>query len=173
MLRLTVAAGAAAAAALICATGVLASPAAPRSPAAARPSISGVGKRVCATSRRVRTRVLQAASLFTNEIFLLAPRRRFLGLDSATGRTSRLGSFAPGTELVFGIRVRDTGDLFKTGPAHRNPDGIRHATVRRRRDGSVIVGFEDSSGGGDRDYNDALLLIHGVSVARQCLHRQH
>jgi hypothetical protein len=69
--------------------------------------------------------------------------------------------------------VRDTGDRFKTGSAHRNRDGIRHTIVRRRRDGSVVVGFEDGSGGGDRDYNDALLLIHGVSVARQRPHKGH
>jgi hypothetical protein len=119
--------------------------------------------------------VLRSESLYTNAIFLLAPRRRrrFLGLDSATGRTSRLGSFRRGTELVLGIRVHDTGDLFKTGPARRNRDGVRHAAVHRRRDGDVVVGFEDSFGGGDRDYNDALLLIHGVSIARECPRGHH
>ncbi|HKO28694.1 MAG TPA: hypothetical protein VJU80_14645, partial [Solirubrobacteraceae bacterium] len=141
MLRLTVTA-AATAAALIGATGALASPvAAPHSSAVAHAARSGVGDRICATGRPVRTRVLRSESLYTNKIFLLAPRRRFLGLDSATGRTSKLGSFARGTELVLGIRVRDTGDLFKTGPASRNRDGVHHAAVHRRRDGAVVVGF--------------------------------
>src|ERR1044071_4892051 len=34
-----------------------------------------------------------------------------------------------GAELIFGIRVVDTGDEFFTGPAARNPDGIIHAVV--------------------------------------------
>jgi hypothetical protein len=32
-------------------------------------------------------------------------------------------------ELVFGIKVLDTGDTFYTGPAARNPDGRAHALV--------------------------------------------
>jgi len=136
--------------------------------AGAEPTRGGVGYRVCSTARRVSTQVLEAESGFTNALRILAPRRRSLGLDSDTGTTSELGTFTQGRELVLGIRVRETGDLFRTGPANRNADGVRHAAVHERQDGTVVVGFEDSEGAGDRDFNDAVVLLRGVSIARRC-----
>ena len=61
-------------------------------------------------------------------------------------------------ELVLGIRVQETGDVFRTGPASRNPDGLIHARIS----GST-VSFEDYSGGGDEDFNDAVLLVTRAS----------
>lgn len=40
-----------------------------------------------------------------------------------------LGFFAAGTELVFGIHVRNTGYTYYLGPASRNPDGLFHGAV--------------------------------------------
>ena len=73
------------------------------------------------------------------------------------GSTMVLRGLSAG-ELVLGIRVQETGDVFRTGPASRNPDGLIHARIS----GST-VSFEDASGGGDEDFNDAVLLVTWAS----------
>ena len=73
------------------------------------------------------------------------------------GSTMVLRGLSAG-ELVLGIRVQETGDVFRTGPASRNPDGLIHARIS----GST-VSFEDFSGGGDEDFNDAVLLVTWAS----------
>lgn len=82
------------------------------------------------------------------------------GPDSELGVSSKqvgdlivLGE-VPAGELILGIYVQNTGETFKTGPGSRNPDGLVHAAIA----GST-VGFEDILGGGDFDYNDAMLLL--------------
>ena len=73
------------------------------------------------------------------------------------GSTMVLRGLSAG-ELVLGIRVQETGNVFRTGPASRNPDGLIHARIS----GST-VSFEDDSGGGDEDFNDAVLLVTQAS----------
>ena len=75
-----------------------------------------------------------------------------------------LGFFAAGTELVFGIHVRETGYTYYMGLGSRNPDGLAHAGVDSgaipaypfgwSSPGYIGVGFEDIFGGGDLDYDD-------------------
>lgn len=72
-----------------------------------------------------------------------------------------------GDELVFGIYIYDTAQTFFMGPAARNSDGIMHAAL----DGpgvvvppygaGYVVGFEDLTGGGDRDFDDNKFLFQG------------
>ena len=69
------------------------------------------------------------------------------------GSTKVLNNLSPG-EFIFGIRVHDTEDVFWAGPGTRNPDGLTHA----RSSGST-VSFEDWYGGGDEDFDDAVLLV--------------
>ena len=89
--------------------------------------------------------------------------------DPASGATVNLGSFLPGTELVFGIFVRDTGFAFYTGPGSRNPDGLPHAAVDFSPasppipPGMVAVGFEDLFGGGDLDFDDLGFAFSNVT----------
>lgn len=76
---------------------------------------------------------------------------------SGVGTTVDLGSFAPGTELVFRLFVTNTGDSFFTGAASRNPDGRAHARVQAGwTGGETLVSFEDLFGTpeGDRGFND-------------------
>ena len=74
---------------------------------------------------------------------------------SPVGTTFDLGTFAAGTELVFGIEVLTTGDVFFSGDASRNDDGIFHNQVDGDKiPGATFVGFEDIFGGGDKDYDD-------------------
>jgi hypothetical protein len=77
-----------------------------------------------------------------------------------------LGRFDPGTELVFRLDVRNTGDSFFTGDADRNVDGLAHASAITLLDDSLFtttVGFEDLVGGGDNDFNDFMFRLTNVS----------
>ena len=69
------------------------------------------------------------------------------------GSTKVLNDLSAG-DFILGIRVHDTGDVFWVGPGTRNPDGLTHA----RTSGST-VSFEDWYGGGDEDFDDAVLLV--------------
>ena len=69
------------------------------------------------------------------------------------GSTKVLNDLSAG-EFILGIRVHDTADVFWAGPGARNPDGLTHA----RTSGST-VSFEDWHGGGDEDFDDAVLRV--------------
>ena len=69
------------------------------------------------------------------------------------GSTKVLDDLSAG-DFILGIRVHDTGDVFWAGSGTRNPDGLTHA----RTSGST-VSFEDWHGGGDEDFDDAVLLV--------------
>ena len=69
------------------------------------------------------------------------------------GSTKVLNDLSAG-DFILGIRVHDTGDVFWAGPGTRNPDGLTHA----RTSGST-VSFEDWHGGGDEDFDDAVLRV--------------
>jgi hypothetical protein len=126
----------------------------------------GLGARIFANGSPVRVTVLEAESGYTSEIWVLEPVRRLIGADADTGRSVELGPLSAGVEIVFGIRVLETGDEFRTGPGARNPDGLPHAFVVATNDGraQVRVGFEDLLGGGDNDFNDVLFEVSGVST---------
>lgn len=66
-----------------------------------------------------------------------------------------------GDELVFGIRVTNTGNVFKLGPGGRNADGVIHGAIDNLGGGVLRVGFEDLFGGGDRDYDDNVFDFRG------------
>jgi hypothetical protein len=85
----------------------------------------------------------------------------FNNWTTAAGTSMDLGSFAEGTELVFKLLVAKTGNVFYTGPAARNPDGVVHSELESGTD-QTLVGFEDLFGGGDRDYNDLVFAFTNV-----------
>lgn len=73
---------------------------------------------------------------------------------TAIGTTADLGSFAPGTELVFQLFVHNTGFSYYTGPASRNPDAHTHARVQADwMPDTTLVSFEDLYGG-PFEFND-------------------
>jgi hypothetical protein len=102
----------------------------------------------------------------------------------------------PGDEAIFGICVNRSGaspgpgcenadDIFYSGSGAHNVDGLAHTVVWTRADYdaefgpldptlfpadySYVVGFEDILGGGDRDFNDAVFAIRGLTVAPEPL----
>src|SRR5689334_23594070 len=90
----------------------------------------------------------------------------FNNWTTPVGASLDLGSFAAGTELVFKLFVKQTGDVFFTGSADRNADGQVHALIENVG-GQVMVGFEDLRGGGDRDYNDLVFAFTSVNLSSQ------
>jgi hypothetical protein len=47
------------------------------------------------------------------------------------------------------------------GGGYDNPDGIIHALVNYGYNRTAVIGFEDLFGGGDRDYDDAVIRVTG------------
>ncbi|MBI4349062.1 MAG: DUF4114 domain-containing protein [Elusimicrobia bacterium] len=78
-------------------------------------------------------------------------------------RSVDLGAFAWGREVELSIHLPG-GVVFRSGPAERNPDGLPHVRVFPLGD-TWMVGFEDMHGGGDRDFDDAVVLIQGDVAA--------
>ncbi|MCK9487427.1 MAG: Ig-like domain-containing protein [Dehalococcoidia bacterium] len=111
--------------------------------------------------------VVQPASAeFTNEFWLESPDTPvFLGITNAdSGARVALGTFLEGTELVFSIRVTESGLTFRTGPASGNPDGLVHVNLDTGLAGILYrVGFEDLYGGGDLDFDDAVFDLVNIN----------
>lgn len=77
----------------------------------------------------------------SNDLFI------FNNHGSAVGSHVTLGSFAPGTELIFRLFVHNTGYNYFTGPGTRNPDGKAHARVQAGwSPNESLVSFEDLFG---------------------------
>lgn len=86
--------------------------------------------------------------------------RHALGVDDQTASVD-LGVLTAGKRIEFGIQ-NDPGQFFRTGPASGNADGIEHAQFTTSAAG-VQIGFEDLTGGGDRDFNDAIIRVRASS----------
>jgi hypothetical protein len=106
-------------------------------------------------------------AVYMSELFLDGAYGDELGVlfnnkTTAVGSSKNLGSFEAGTELVFKLFVRETGDAFYTGDDSRNLDSLVHAVAFDRGE-QVLIGFEDVFGGGDLDYNDLMFAFSNVS----------
>jgi hypothetical protein len=120
---------------------------------------SGPGARLFSTQRDIKIAVVPPEADFTDEIRLSSPVFRNIATNRYTGQPIDIFSYRVGAELIFSIYVRDTGQTFYTGPGSRNPDGLVHAKVECLRNGRVRVSFEDTFGGGDNDFDDAVFEI--------------
>lgn len=102
---------------------------------------------------------------------------------TAAGTEVNLGSFAPGTPLIFSIKVDENLDGIidheyfigkgdgSSSANPLNPDGLAHATVDFAgaasygfAANSARIGFEDLLGGGDLDFNDHIFDFIGLST---------
>ena len=118
---------------------------------------------VVAGKDRIVVDIEASDSGYNNRIFYSTDNfktKQYLGVDNQTGSVD-LGTFKPGTTIQFGID-NGQGDFFKTGGASANADNVDHTQVSKLADGSVRVGFEDLRGGGDRDFNDAIVRVRSV-----------
>jgi hypothetical protein len=80
------------------------------------------------------------------------------------GTAVSVGPYPVGTELIFGIDVRNTGDHWQSGTSSRNADGVAHVAVTYEGACAWTIGFEDLFGGGDADYNDVVFRVEGRLV---------
>jgi hypothetical protein len=90
---------------------------------------------------------------------------RFITTNRDIGNRYTFSGLPKGSELLFGIYVRDTGNTFKMGDGSVNPDTIAHAGVEQLNFHTYIVGFEDLLDGGDRDYDDNMFkFTQGITT---------
>ena len=122
-----------------------------------------LGTQLIATGGNVTVEVLPSTAGYTSELFLFSPDAdHFIATNRDIGLVVDLGFFPVGMELLFGIRVHNFAPwTYFIGEASRNPDGIEHAFVDLLSAGHAIVGFEDLSGGGDRDFDDVVFRFRG------------
>jgi hypothetical protein len=107
---------------------------------------------------------------YTNELYLYLPGNGlgviFNNHTTPVGTTFDLGNYTAGTELIFAIYVLNTFDMFYSGDASRNADGIAHAVVDTDYSPTAAyVGFEDILGGGDFDYDDVRFSFTNVGTS--------
>lgn len=112
--------------------------------------------------RVVSLEVLDSDAFFTSVFWRFGPGPEVgLGFNNQqVGQVVNIGEVPANTELILGIVVDNTGNIFKTGPGDRNPDNAVHATIGAI--GPDIVGFEDKAVGepdADFDYDDAVVQI--------------
>ena len=103
--------------------------------------------------------------------------KNFVGLAASNGTASDLLQCTTTTVGASkSVQVMATDDLrlmlhtpegryYSTGPGYRNPDGMVHARVTERLDGSVLLEWEDSYGGWDQDFNDCVVTLTAVAQA--------
>lgn len=131
----------------------------PRAPQAAECQ-SGVGGRLFSNGGQLEVEILPNGGDYTIELILFSPGpQRFIATNRDSGTIVKIGSFPSGTELIFGIYVRDIQRTFMMGPGSENPDGLPHAEVTCFGAKRANIGFEDQMGGGDKDYNDLFFTV--------------
>jgi hypothetical protein len=105
--------------------------------------------------------IMASDSGYENKIYWSSDNwatRNYLGVDNQTASFD-LGNLAKGTKIDFAID-NGQGDFFKSSGG--NADGFQHTRVSAAASG-VTVGFEDLRGGGDQDFNDAIIRVSGLS----------
>ncbi len=125
-------------------------------PAAPTPTLTGG---FIADGGEVTVEIKTSSSGFDNRIYWSTDNfvtKNYIGIDNQAGNVS-LGSIPKGTRIDFGID-NGQGDFFRTGGASVNTDGLDH-TVQTVSNAGTQIGFEDLRGGGDRDFNDAIILV--------------
>lgn len=103
---------------------------------------------------------------YSNDLFL-GSLFIFNNHGSPVGSVMDLGSFTPGTELIFRLHVNNTGDNWFTGDASRNADNLFHARVQENwKPGTTLVSFEDLRGTpeGVNGYNDLSFSFTNTNV---------
>lgn len=121
---------------------------------------SGIGGRLFSNGGELEVELLAADAGFTIDLYLMSPAPpRLIATNRDAGTIVKVGSIPAGTELIFGVFVRETQRTYMMGSGSVNPDGLPHADVTCFGGGRSNVGFEDQMGSGDRDYNDLLCTV--------------
>lgn len=117
------------------------------------------------TGNEMLLRILASDSGYDNRIVMSFDGFRTwtdLGTDNQDLQATTSVAMPQGTQVEFGI-VNGEGTLLRAGDATLNEDGQVHARVDSAADGTLTIGFEDLSGGGDGDFDDARIEIVGAA----------
>lgn len=120
---------------------------------------------VTAGGGRITVDIEASDSGYENKIYYSTDgfkTKHYIGVDNGGGSID-VGQLQAGTKIEFGID-NGRGDFFRSGGADKNADGVDHARTSRTSDGGTRIGFEDLRGGGDRDYNDAVIKVRETPV---------
>lgn len=118
------------------------------------------------TGNEMLLRILASDSGYDNRIVMSFDGFRTwtdLGADNQDLQATTSVAMPLGTQVEFGI-VNGEGTLLRAGDASLNEDGQVHAQIDRGADGTLTIGFEDLSGGGDGDFDDARIEIVGAEL---------
>lgn len=117
-----------------------------------------------ASGEPVVVHIYNSDSGFNNKIYWSTDgfkTRHYINVDNRVGDYT-IGTFAEGTAIEFGI-ANGAGGFYRTGSAASNMDGIAHARVSKSGN-LTTIGFEDLHGGGDGDFNDAVISVRNAPV---------
>lgn len=118
-----------------------------------------------ASAGEVVVTFLSKSAAYSSDLFLDGSSTAIFNNQTAvSGQQFSLGSFKAGTELVFRLFVNNTGYSFYNGDKENNPDNKLHTAFKKSGHHSMIVGFEDTFKGGDKDYNDVIFLVNNVTI---------
>jgi hypothetical protein len=136
------------------------------------------GTSLYATGDEIWVRFVSYDAAYTNDLYFFA----YVGQSTTTAQylfTNKtavpgsevqvLGGYTANQEITFGIYVYDQARgryyTYYSGAPSNNPDGVQHVQLWKIADGryGIRVGFEDLYGGGDKDYNDLIFEVSGVT----------
>ena len=115
-----------------------------------------------ASGGAVQVEILNSDSGYDNKVYWSTDdfqTKNYVGIDNQTS-SFNIGDFAAGTQIKFGIDNGEDG-LYKTGSASDNSDYFQHAKFTSTASG-IEIGFEDLNGGGDKDFNDAIIKVNNL-----------
>jgi len=121
-----------------------------------------LGGQIFSTSGDIEVELLTSSASYTSILGRYEPTFMEIGTNREAGKVVGLGNIASGTELIFGIYVKNTDYTFYMGDGSLNLDNEMHAIVDFIAPGVAIVGFEDLLGGGDRDYHNVMFQVRGA-----------
>ncbi len=116
------------------------------------------------TGNEMLLRILSSDSGYDNRIVMSFDGFKTwtdLGTDNQDLESTTSVAMGAGTVVEFGI-VNGEGALLRAGDASLNEDGLVHAQVDAGANGMLTIGFEDLSGGGDADFDDARIEVVGA-----------
>lgn len=136
-------------------------------PLAANPIIGG--EIYVVNDGAVQATFLAGYASYSDDLLLYLPANGF-GIifnnqTTAVGTVFNLGNYTAGSELIFQIHVLNTGNVWFSGNASRNADGVAHNMVINDwgTPGITSVGFEDLVGAGDKDFDDLAFSLTNAS----------
>ena len=116
------------------------------------------------TESVVEVKLISASTPFDNEVGLRLGdnwgREIFSCQRVSPGFYDDLGTL-PAGELTL-MLTTPAKFIYFTGPGSSNPDDLVHARLQRLSASTVTVGWEDSFGGGDQDFNDCVVEVSAV-----------